>query len=522
MVGAGLSTEGGAQHANVPVLGDVIDDAAREQHRTEAAVDAAAVTIGELVALPLAGNAPGQPPRPRRVPVGMAGDDVGTGAHVLAGAVDHFTVQQGQPAFVAFELVLVAHQRIDPVAVGVAVGQAQLEAVLQHVATFFVVGRQQVVAAQQGPVAAQLACHHELQQRGVERLVGIGVRHVLGDAVLHADGAAPQRVGTVVQRQRQAGAVAGVAVDHVDPFRRAAQAQAFADVPVVADTRGGLHVTATDGITQAVFGERLGVAQVGAVHTEHQRIGLAVGGSDAVGAGQAGLLFVAAIQAAALEGLVVHAGGNAVALFATDALLDLRAAAELLAEAVAHADARAVRLQLGAHRQVAGDDAARGRAVDDHQAGGRVQRLLAVAQRAATAAGGEAAGEAAQLPERRTRGPRRGHADGLAHAAQAEVHGQPLGGTHAHAGTAGLALAAIGVAVLAAQAFDVQLHARGERIAQPCVVLATAAVQRRGRVVERRISARGEQAGVELVAVMGELDAPRIAFHFAGDVLQAL
>jgi hypothetical protein len=44
-----------------------------------------------------------------------------------------------------------------------------------------------------------------------------------------------------------------------------------------------------------------------------------------------------------------------VAVLAADALLDLGTAAELLAEAVAQADAGTVRFQLGADRQVAGD-----------------------------------------------------------------------------------------------------------------------------------------------------------------------
>src|SRR5690606_10608888 len=279
------------------------------------------------------------------------------------------------------------------------------------------------------PVAAELARHHELQQRGVERLVAVdGARYVLGDAVLGADRAAPQRVGAVIQCQRQAGAVAGIAIDHIHALDRAAQAQALGDVPVVADARSGLHVAATDRVTQAVLGERLGVADVAAVDTEHQRISLAVGGGDAVGAGQAGLLLVAAVHAAALEQLIVHAGGDAVAVLATDAVLVLGAAAELVAEAVTEAEAGAVRFQLRADRQVAGDRTAAGGTVDDHQPGGRVQCLLAVAQRTAATAGGKAAGQATHLPERRTGGPRRGHADGFADAAQAEVQGQAPGG----------------------------------------------------------------------------------------------
>src|SRR5690606_29903486 len=43
LVGAMLAAEGGAEHADVPVLGDVIDDATGHQHRIEAAVDAGTV-----------------------------------------------------------------------------------------------------------------------------------------------------------------------------------------------------------------------------------------------------------------------------------------------------------------------------------------------------------------------------------------------------------------------------------------------------------------------------------------------
>ncbi|PAL07620.1 hypothetical protein B8W90_11495, partial [Staphylococcus hominis] len=120
-----------------------------------------------------------------------------------------------------------------------------------HVAACVIPRAQQVVAGQQGPVAAELAGQHELQQRGVERLIGVGVRHVFRDAVLGPYRTAPQRVGAVVQGQRQAGAVTGAAVDHLHVLGRTGQAQALGDVPVVADTRGGLYIAATDRIAQA-------------------------------------------------------------------------------------------------------------------------------------------------------------------------------------------------------------------------------------------------------------------------------
>src|SRR5690606_14559573 len=142
------------------------------------------------------------------------------------------------------------------------------------------------------------------------------VGDVAGHAVLDPDIAAPQRVHRIVQRQGDAGRVAGGTGDHAGVLHRGVGADSFADVPAVADARRRLDVAAGDGVAQPVLGEQLRVAHERRIHAEGDGFGFATVGRQAIHAADAGPAFVPAVEPCPLAQLVVHARRDAISAFA--------------------------------------------------------------------------------------------------------------------------------------------------------------------------------------------------------------
>ncbi len=157
---------------------------------------------------------------------------------------------------------------------------------------------------------------------------------------------------------------------------------------------------------------------------------------------------------------------------------------------------------------------------DQRQAGLRVEWLLTEAECAASAASGDASRHAEAVAEGCCGIPRRMPAYGFAHFSQAEVEREAFGRLPTRTEADTFALTAFGIAVGTTQCFEVKINARGQRIAEVERCFATAAIQRRGRVVEVRVGCAGEQACIEVLTVMIEFDAPRIAIDLAADTLQ--
>jgi hypothetical protein len=222
---------------------------------------------------------------------------------------------------------------------------------------------------------AAITCHSVVVKRS-----SVAVSGQVAAAPQFQPGAAlPQRVGGVVQPQRDGLGLGGVAVEHMDLLVGRGGAQAVGQVEALADARGQLGVAAADRITQAVFAEHLGVAQHTGIDTEHQRIGAGAGLGDAGQADPAALPLIAAVKPGALTQAVVAAQGNAPAPVARHIAFHLGAEAEALGGAPAGAQAHGVAAQLGAYRQAA-DGRGQATLADDRQAGGGVDGLVAVAQ----------------------------------------------------------------------------------------------------------------------------------------------
>ena len=231
----------------------------------------------------------------------------------------------------------------------------------------------------------------------------------------------------------------------------------------------------------------------------------------------AALLLVAAVQARALGQRVVAAQGHAAAAVAGHAAFGLAAQAEAFGQPISRAELDAVAGQPGAGGQ-AGRRRGQAALRDDGQAGGRVDRLVAVAQGAAARAAADAAGQ----PQRLLVGPGQRaialRADGFAGAADAAVQRQPLGRQPAQADAEGLPVAAARLAVFALLGFAVELQRRVELDRAADVGLFAAAIQRRGRVVEQRRGLAVVSARLGAVAFVRQLGPDGLA----GDVADAV
>jgi hypothetical protein len=242
---------------------------------------------------------------------------------------------------------------------------------------------------------------------------------------------------------------------------RGADAPAFGHVPVVAHARGQVQVASGDGVAQPVFAEELRVGQVAAVHAEHEAVRVAAGIGDTAHLHPAVLHFVAAVQARAFGHGVVTAEGDAAAAVARHIGLGLGAEREAVGHAEPCPHPQQVAGQLGARGQARGGPW-QAALLDDRHAGGRIEHLVAEAERAAARTAANAAAQAQRLvigPAQRTVGQR---AHGLARGAHAGVQREPVAGRPAQAQAGLAAFAAAGVAVFALQAFGVELQVIGQ------------------------------------------------------------
>ena len=323
---------------DIPAFGQAVGGASTRQPGAEAAV-----ATGEVVSLALAGQATGQPPVAVRMPVG---DQAGNVLEVAIGQRLGAGVGHGLQHRVTSSPVFVAEQGVDPVGVGVPVGEAQLEAVLVTLGRTAVEIVQQIVVAHQGrPVTVELARQADGGQPAVVAgQVRIGLCRgggacgtlTAGVSPFQPVGDLPAFVGLPLDAGGDGGGAAVGAVEDLQVLGARLQRQAGRQAPDVADTVGPLRLAGADGVIHAVFAVEGAIFHVLGVQTEHEGIaavgagdlgaGLRVGDGGTGGhAGQAGVPFVAAEQARLFLQAVAGAQGCALVFVVIQVLLHLGA-----------------------------------------------------------------------------------------------------------------------------------------------------------------------------------------------------
>src|SRR5690606_32567017 len=110
------------------------------------------------------------------------------------------------------------------------------------------------------------------------------------------------------------------AVDRGDALERGVEAETVGDLPAVAQTGGGLGLTAVDGVLHAVFAEEMGVAQILGLHADEGAVVL-LRLVDLEGTAERGDELVAGVETGLVVGLPGAATGDHALVGLHDVLL---------------------------------------------------------------------------------------------------------------------------------------------------------------------------------------------------------